>query len=69
MRLCGGAKLAAWLVAEIDELILQITPVLIGSAIRVAGMRLIRFRGHFPKGGYDVHDGGTEEKASASQLQ
>jgi dihydrofolate reductase len=29
MRLYGGAKLAAWLVAEIDELILQITPVLI----------------------------------------
>ncbi|MHC4831002.1 MAG: hypothetical protein ACYTFT_11720, partial [Planctomycetota bacterium] len=26
----------------------------------VTGVGLIRFRGHFPKGGYDVHDGDHE---------
>ena len=44
---------------------------LFGTDVRTLdqGLRLIRFRGHFPKGGYDVHDGRPEEKTSASQLQ
>jgi dihydrofolate reductase len=31
--LCGGAKLAATLVDEIDELVLKINPVILGSGI------------------------------------
>jgi hypothetical protein len=30
---------------------------------------LIRFRGHFPKGGYDVHDGRQAIEALASEFQ
>jgi hypothetical protein len=30
---------------------------------------LIRFRGHFPKGGYDVHDGRDETETNPTQLQ
>jgi hypothetical protein len=29
---------------------------------------LIRFRGHFPKGGYDVHDDPHDEETTATQL-
>jgi AAA domain len=31
-------------------------------------VRLIRFRGHFPRGGYDVHDGRHETEAAPPQL-
>jgi len=31
-------------------------------------LRLIRFRGHFPKGGYDVHDGRSKKETSTTQL-
>ena len=31
-------------------------------AKEVASLGLIRFRGHFPKGGYDVHDGQTNQE-------
>ena len=30
---------------------------------------LIRFRGHFPKGGYDVHNGRQAIEAHASEFQ
>jgi hypothetical protein len=30
---------------------------------------LIRFRGHFPKGGYDVHNGRQTAQAYASEFQ
>ena len=33
-----------------------------------ATLRLIRFRGQFPKGGYDVHDGRHETEAAPAQL-
>ena len=29
---------------------------------RMIELGLIRFRGHFPKGGYDVHDGQTNQE-------
>jgi hypothetical protein len=31
-------------------------------------MGLIRFRGHFPKGGYDVHDGRHETEAESAEF-
>ncbi len=33
------------------------------------GLGLIRFRGHFPKGGYDVHNGRQTAQAYASEFQ
>jgi transposase len=35
---------------------------------KAVGLRLIRFRGHFPRGGYDVHDGRHETEAAPPQL-
>jgi hypothetical protein len=34
-----------------------------------AALGLIRFRGHFPKGGYDVHNGRQTAQAYASEFQ
>ena len=31
-----------------------------------AGLGLIRFRGHIPKGGYDVHDGQNNEAPASA---
>jgi len=36
---------------------------------RVKAVGLIRFRGHFPKGGYDVHNGRDETETNPTQLQ
>ena len=35
---------------------------------RVKPVGLIRFRGHFPKGGYDVHDGRQKTETYPTKL-
>ena len=65
----GSDRVGRYVLALVTLILLA--NVLVGEAGFIALFRasaerarlgLIRFRGHFPKGGYDVHDGHTNQE-------
>ena len=68
-RLCGQTSVRALHVVRVHRAVrLELRPAILvapGIVERDRSLDLIRFRGHLPKGGYDVRNGRSEKPASA----